>query len=109
MNQTSQLDKAFGTIIFDANSPDWWLKKTMLMPLVLLEVLLIYKRRSFLKAIRGGDLDKKIYTFEPPDASMESLEVSFKKMNGDFYNFHGREILLIFTIICKDVNSGNRY
>ena len=24
-SNTTQLDKAFGTIIFDANSPDWWL------------------------------------------------------------------------------------
>ena len=68
-----------------------------------------YPNDALFKAIRGGDLDKKIYHFHPPDSSMESLEVSFKKMNGDFYNFHGREILLIFTIICKDVNSGNRY
>ena len=110
-SNSSQLDKAFGTIIFDANSPDWWLtgRDHADANSTTGSIKNLKKGGAFLKAIRGGDLDKKIYTFNPPDASMESLEVSFRKMNGDLYNFHGREILLIFTIICKDVNSGNRY
>lgn len=110
-SNSSQLDKAFGTIIFDANSPDWWLtgRDHADANSTTGSINNLKKGGAFLKAIRGGDLDKKIYTFNPPDASMESLEVSFRKMNGDLYNFHGREILLIFTIICKDVNSGNRY
>ena len=110
-SNTKQLDKAFGTIIFDANSPDWWLtgRDHANAASTTGSIKNLKKGGAFLKAIRGADLDKKIYTFDPPDASMESLEISFRKMNGDFYNFHGREILLIFTIVCKDVNSGNRY
>jgi hypothetical protein len=110
-SNTQQLDKAFGTIIFDANSPDWW-STGMNFANANSTTSSIKNLKSGccpLKAIRGGELDKKIYVFNPPDSSMESLQVSFRKMNGDLYNFHGREILLIFTILCKDVNSGNRY
>ena len=110
-SNTAQLDKAFGTILFDANAADWWLtgRDYANANSTTGSIKNLKKGGGFLKAIRGSDFDKKIFTFHPPDASMESLEVSFRKMNGDFYNFHGREILLIFTIICKDINSGNRY
>ena len=110
-SNTQQLDKAFGSIIFDANSPDWWFTGRNFANATSTtgSIKQLKKGCGPLKAIRGSALDKKLFIFNPPDSTMESLEVSFKKMNGNLYNFHGREILMMFTVKCKDINSGNRY
>ena len=62
-SNTQQLDKAFGTIIFDANGPDWWLtgRNHADANSTTGSVKNLKKGGGYLKAIRGGDFDKKKY------------------------------------------------
>lgn len=108
------IDKGFATLVFDANSPDVVFREpTNPAPdpgegTSNWNSLLI--KPGVLKAIKGSDFDSKILSFGPaPLAELTGLTICFKKYNGDLYDFHGREHLLVFQIGCNDINSGNRF
>jgi hypothetical protein len=108
------LDKAFATLVFDANGPDVVYREpedtlpdpgtgpsnwgTLLL------------KPGTLKAIKGQDFDAKVLSFGPaPLAELAGLSICFRKYNGDLYDFHGRDHLLIFQLGCNDINTGNRW
>ena len=108
------LDKGFATLVFDANTADVVFREP--------EAItpppgtgtsnwgsLLFKP-GMLKAIKGADFDPKVLSFGPaPLAELNGLSISFKKYNGDLYDFHGKEHMLVFQISANDVNTGNKW
>ena len=70
---------------------------------------------GLLKAMKGSDFDKKIYTFSQPVAQVWEMNIRFTKFSKgaigsdeELYNFQGKEHLLIFEITCGDPLTGRR-
>lgn len=108
------LDKAFATLVFDANSPDVVFRAPSTTAPVAGEGTSDYSSLLFkpgtLKGIKGADFDAKILSFGPaPLAELKGISIRFKKFNGEPYDFHGKDHVLLFQINCNDINSGNRY
>lgn len=110
----SIIDKSFATIVFDANAPNVLFRS----PESSVPApgtgpsnwnSLLFKP-GMLKAVKGQDFDTKILSFGPaPIAELNGITICFRKMNGDFIDFHGRDHLLIFNINADDINSGNKW
>ena len=108
------LNKGFATLVFDANGQDViWRSPSSTTPVdgtgpSSYDTLLL--KPGTLKAIKGPDFDAKIINFgTSPISELKSLSVRFQKANGDLYDFHGEDHLLIFQISARDINSGNRW
>lgn len=108
------LDRAFATIVFDANSPNV-IARDPVSPTPPPGTgpsnysTLMFKP-GVLKAIKGQDFDSKILSFGPaPLAEISGMTLCFRKFNGDLVDFHGRDHLLIFNLNADDINSGNRW
>lgn len=108
------LDKAFATIVFDANGPNVIYREPQnptpspgTGPSNYSSLLF---KPGMLKAIKGQDFDSKVLSFGPaPIAELNGITICFRKFNGDLLDFHGRDHLLIFNINAEDVNSGNKW
>lgn len=110
----SFLDKAFGTIVFDANSPNVIFRtpeETLPNPGTgPSSYNTLLSKPGMLKAIKGQDFDTKLLSFGPsPIAELNGITICFRKFNGDLIDFHGREHMLIFSINAEDINSGNKW
>jgi hypothetical protein len=108
------LDKAFATIVFDANTPDVIFRSpenvTPLPGTGPSAWNTLLSKPGYLKAIKGPDFDTKILSFGPaPLAELSGITICFRKFNGDLIDFHGKDHLLIFSINAQDINSGNKY
>lgn len=69
-----------------------------------------------LKAMKGADFDRKIVEFSQPVSQIYELNIRFSKFSklgkgsdGELYNFHGKEHLLLFEITCGDLMTGRRF
>ena len=108
------LDKAFAILVFDANAPDVVFREPSATAPVEGEgnsnwSTLLCKPGT-LKGIKGADYDSKILNFGPaPLAELKGINIRFSKLNGDLYDFKGKDHTLIFEIGANDINSGNRH
>lgn len=111
-NLDSNLDNKFATIIFDANSTDT-IKDTngdieIIDEIKYLKGSLNKSSNGLLKPLKGFDFDQKKYNFIPPVQNFNTLEISFTKYGVDksdedsYYNFNGREHLLLFQLVGVD-------
>ncbi len=110
----SVLDKSFATMVFDANTPDVIFRDPEPIPPPpgtgpSSWSSLLFKP-GMLKAIKGPDFDSKVLNFGPaPLAELTGITICFRKFNGDLVDFHNRNHMLVFSIKCNDVNTGNRW
>ena len=108
----STLDKAFATLVFDANTPDVVFRSPDDSPPGTGPSswnTLLFKP-GMLKAIKGQDFDSKVLNFGPaPLAELSGITICFRKFNGDLVDFHNRNHMLLFNIKCNDLNTGNRW
>lgn len=107
------LDRAFATLIFDANAPDVIFREPSTAAPVEGEgnsnYTTLVQKPGTLKGIKGADFDTKILSFGPaPIKELKGMFIRFQKYNGDLYDFKGQDHLLIFQINANDINTGNR-
>ena len=105
------IDKGFATLIFDANPPEVIFRapsSTAAPGTGTSDYTSLLLKPGVLKAIKGADFDQKVLKFKTPVAQMSMLTINFKKYNGDLYDFHGRDHILIFQLTCKDLNAKNQ-
>lgn len=110
----TSLDKGFATLVFDANAPEVVFREpedTLPAPGTgTSDWSSLLNKPGMMKAIKGADFDPKIISFGPaPLAELNSLTIKMTKMNGDLYDFHGKDHLLVFSFKCEDINSGNKW
>ena len=74
------------------------------------------KAPGMLRAQKGHDFDRKIVDFPQPIAQLFDMNIRFSKFSklgkgedGELYNFHGKEHLLLFEITCSDLMTGKRF
>ena len=107
------LDKAFATLVFDANLPDVVFREPAAAPVPgegNSNYSTLLNKPGTLKGIKGADFDSKILSFGPsPLAELKGISIRFQKFNGDPYDFKGQDHMLIFQINANDINSGNRW
>lgn len=108
------LDKSFATIVFDANAPNVVFRSPEENPSQPGEGpsnwSTLLNKPGMLKAIKGTDFDSKVLSFGPaPLAELTGITICFRKFNGDLVDFHNRNHVLIFSIKCNDINTGNRW
>ncbi len=123
IDSTNQsLNKKFGTIVFDANAPNVltdtsgtsFTDGTSTYLLGDLTKGTYWKEPGILKPVRGFDLDQKRFELAAAIGKMSELTIEFTKftsnMNGkqEYYDFCGRDHLLIFSIRCNDNQSGQK-
>ena len=104
------LDRAFATLIFDANTPN-----NVMDPGGTIETIggtryligdlgmgTFFRTPGQTKALKGTDFDKKYLEFSPSLGKLGSLNVQFTKygqvegQQPELYDFQGRDLLLIF-------------
>lgn len=110
----SVLDKAFATIVFDANAPNVIYREPVdPMPGPgegPSNYGTLLSKPGMLKAVKGQDFDTKILSFGPsPIAELNGITICFRKFNGDLIDFHGRDHMLVFSVNAEDINSGNKW
>lgn len=107
------LDRGFATLIFDANAQDVVYRDpngSALPGAGDSNYNSLLSKPGTLKGIKGADFDAKVLSFGPvPKAELYGVSIEFKKYNGDYYDFHGKDHLLIFQLNANDINSGNRW
>lgn len=107
------LDKGFATLVFDANAQDVIWRAPAATPVDGTgnsSYATLLSKPGTLKGIKGPDFDSKIINFgTSPIAELKTFCVGFYKTNGDPYDFHGEDHLLIFQVSARDINSGNRW
>jgi|694.fasta_scaffold02005_35 hypothetical protein len=104
-SNNNQIEKAFATIIFDSNHSNvvWRETPSSLQPpgTGQSNYASLLSKPCYNRPIKGYDFDMKRIEFVQPTAELKTLELFFKKPNGEYYNFQGRDHLLIFSIRCK--------
>ena len=118
------LNRAFATMVFDANNPDNLLDldgttNTDVGGIDYLEGEItrgdFYRPPGTTKALKGFDFDQKYLEFSPAIGKLSYLNINFTKFgtqSGDlpnFYDFGGRDHLLIFEFSASDTMTGNRW
>jgi hypothetical protein len=107
------IEKAFATLVFDNNTPNnvWRSPPTTLQAAGTgdSDYTSLISKPGVSKPIKGFDFDVKKVSFLQPKAEIRKFEIEFTKPNGDYYDFHGRDHILIFSIACDDINSANRF
>lgn len=76
-----------------------------------------YRPPGMIRASKGADFDKKIIEFIQPIAQISHMNIRFTKFSqGEFlnsedelYDFQGKEHLLLFEIVCADLQTGLRF
>jgi len=105
------LNSGFATLVFDANFPECIFRAPAANPQPGTgdsDYSTLLMKPGMLKAIKGNDFDSKIIVFPTPIAEVGSITISMRKTNGDFYDFHGMNHLLIFQLNANDINTGYR-
>lgn len=104
-SNNDQIEKAFATIIFDSNNSNviWRETPTNLQApgTGTSNYGSLLSKPCYNRPIKGCDFDMKRIKFSQPNAELKTLELIFKKPNGEYYNFQGRDHLLIFDIRCR--------
>ncbi len=118
------LNRAFATMVYDANSPDNLTDldgttNTAVGGVDYLEGLVtkgtFNRSPGNVKALKGFDFDQKYLEFSPPIGKLSYLNINFTKFGNEsgglphLYNFMGRDHLLIFEFTANDQKSGNRW
>ncbi len=107
------LDKGFATLVFDANAPDVVFREPNGAAVPgegTSDYSSLLNKPGTLKGIKGADFDSKVLSFGPvPKAELVGVSIEFRKYNGELYNFHGKDHVLIFQLNANDINSGNKY
>jgi hypothetical protein len=118
------LNRAFATMVFDANSPDNLhdldgTANTDVGGVNYLEGAAtkgtFYTAPGNVKPLKGYDFDQKYLEFSPAIGKLSSLNINFTKFGSEsggiphLYNFMGRDHLLIFQLTQADTKSGNRW
>lgn len=110
------IDRAFATLIFDANNADVYTDLSGTEEDVAGVNYLVgdvakgpfWKPAGPLKALKGHDFDKKYLEFSPPIGKLSSLNIAFTKFGVEpggvpnMYDFEGRDHLLIFSFSSTD-------
>lgn len=108
----SVLDNSFAIVVFDANSSDVVFRAPddSAPGTGTSNWASLLTKPGVIKAIKGQDFDTKILSFGPaPIAELSILNITFKKLNGDLFDFHGRDHTLILNIGSNDINSANKW
>lgn len=106
------LNKAFATLVFDGNPPDNVFREPSNNPVAgegNSDFGTLLSKPGTLKGIKGADFDPKVLTFRTPQQEIKGISLRFQKLNGDLYDFHGKDHMLIFQINANDQNTGNRF
>lgn len=117
------LNRKFATMVFDANGPDNLLDLDGTTATVggveYLEGEVtkgpFYGKPALTKPLKGFDFDKKYLEFNPAVGKLSYLGIQFTKFGRkaggvpEFYDFQGRDHLLIFEISANDGRTGNRW
>ena len=107
------IEKAFAALVFDNNAPNnvWRSAPTTLQAAGTgdSDFSSLISKPGVSKPIKGYDFDVKKISFTQPKAEIKRFEIDFTKPNGEFYDFHGRDHILIFNIAANDINSTNRW
>lgn len=106
------LNKSFAILVFDANAPDVVFRapENPAPGTGSSNWSSLLQKPGMLKAIKGPDFDSKVLSFGPaPLAELTGITICFRKFNGDLIDFHNRNHVLIFSIKCNDINTGNRW
>lgn len=118
------LNRAFATLIYDANTPNNLLDITgnttsTVGGVEYLEGALskgtFYRAPGNVKPLKGYDFDKKYLEFNPPIAKLSNLNIDFTKFGVQAggapnpYNFQGDDHLLIFKISSNNTRTGKRW
>lgn len=118
-SKNSSIDRAFATIIFDANLTNT-IKDTSGTTIYTDANGIDYlvgpvSKGTFwcptgpLKAIRGNDFDQKKLNFSSPLGKLSNLFIKFTKFgnnSNELYEFGGKDHVLIFSLISNDPKSG---
>lgn len=112
-SNNDQLEKSFATLVFDANQPNvvWRAPPSTLQSPGTgdSDYNSLLSKPGQTKPIKGQDFDTKKISFTVPLAELKRLDIKIKKSNGEYYNFQGRDHLLVFTVGCNDINTSNRF
>jgi hypothetical protein len=106
------LNTGFATLVFDANTSDVVFRSPSADPAGTgaSNWASLLNKPGITKAIKGADFETKVISFGPaPLAELNGFTLTFKKYNGDLYDFHGKEWMLIFQFGANDINTGNRF
>jgi hypothetical protein len=114
------LNRAFATLVYDANLPDNLTDLTSgtggsIETVADVKYLVgdlgkgsFWSPAGTTKPLKGFDFDKKYLEFSPPIGKLASLNINFTKYGQqpgglpEFYNFQGRDHMLIFEITMND-------
>jgi len=112
-SNNEQLEKSYAVCVFDAtNSNVVWRSAPATTPPSGTgdsDIASLSVSPGQVKPIKGADFDSKKISFSQPISELNSFRLEFKKPNGEYYNFQGRDHLLIIQIAASDVNTGNRF
>lgn len=118
------LDRAFATMVYDANIPDNLFDlngttNTAIGGVTYLEGDVVkgnfYRPPGTTKPLKGFDFDKKYLEFSPAIGKLSYLNIQFNKFGSTSgglphqYDFMGRDHLLIFEISSSDQRTGQRW
>jgi hypothetical protein len=118
----ASIDRKFGTMVFDANYPNvltdtvgtTFTTGTSSYLVGSLAKGPFYNQPGMLKPLKGFDFDQKKLEFSPAIGKLGSLEIKFTKFSSDsndeqeFYDFQGRDHLLIFSVKSNDTKNSMR-
>lgn len=122
-SKDSSLDNTFGTMVFDANTPDVMTDlsgsnyTTGGVSYLVGNVTkgTFWCNPGMLKALRGFDFDRKFLEFAPPIGKLNEITIIFtqfgKQPGGEpeLYDFGGRNHFLIFSVKASDNKSGQKW
>lgn len=105
---SEELAKGFATLAFDANMPNVIFRAPNAGGAGTgdSDYTSLLAKPGILKGIKGQDFDSKYLSFgNRPEAKMSHLLFEFKTYGGNYYDFQGRDHLLIFTLSANDINN----
>jgi hypothetical protein len=117
----SSLDRKFATLVFDANYPDVITDTTGTAfvdgGVNYLDGVVtkgpFYVAPGVTKSLKGFDFDQKKMEFAPPIGKLSSITIQFTKYGPnqevEYYDFCGRNHLLVFSVKAGDNQSGQKW
>jgi len=108
---TPTLNTGFATLVFDANPPEVVFREPASNPTPgegNSDFGTLLTKPGYLKAIKGQDFEAKVISFVTPVSEISSITIQMRNTNGDFYDFHGQDHLLIIQLNANDINTGYR-
>lgn len=105
-SNNDQLEKSFATLLFDANQSNViWRAANETNS----DFSTFLTNPGVNKPLKGYEYDTKKIIFTQPLAELKNLSIDLKKTNGEYYNFQGRDHVLIFSVKASDINTGGRF